>query len=224
MKRKYKTACIAFVLLLSITGIVYLLLPTPKVFQYNTPRNIKGVVSYRRAFNDLNDVQLIAAQKHGIQPQKDRESVLRIEGLEEIISCEVFDVDTLTHSIPYLVPRAKTLLYDIGENFRDSLINKGLNPNKIIVTSVLRTQEDIKGLRKGNINASDNSTHAYATTFDISWKRFAYIKEIGNIEMEPVSADTLKLVLSEVLRDLRKAERCYVKHEAKQACFHITVR
>ena len=27
-----------------------------------------------------------------------------------------------------------------------------------------------------------------------------------------------------VLRDLKREERCYVKHERKQGCFHITVR
>ena len=42
--------------------------------------------------------------------------------------------------------------------------------------------------------------------------------------MQDVGADTLKLVLSEVLRDLREAERCYVKYELKQGCFHITTR
>jgi hypothetical protein len=41
---------------------------------------------------------------------------------------------------------------------------------------------------------------------------------------EDVSADTLKLVLSEVLRDMREANKCYVKYELKQGCFHITVR
>jgi hypothetical protein len=27
-----------------------------------------------------------------------------------------------------------------------------------------------------------------------------------------------------VLRDLKKKEKCYVKYELKQACFHITAR
>ena len=36
--------------------------------------------------------------------------------------------------------------------------------------------------------------------------------------MQDVSADTLKLVLSEVLRDLRQAEKCYIKYELKQGC------
>lgn len=42
--------------------------------------------------------------------------------------------------------------------------------------------------------------------------------------MQDVGADTLKLVLAEVLRDLKQADRCYVKYEIKQACFHITSR
>ena len=42
--------------------------------------------------------------------------------------------------------------------------------------------------------------------------------------MQDVRADTLMLVLAEVLRDLRKAEECYVKYEIKQACVHVTAR
>ena len=42
--------------------------------------------------------------------------------------------------------------------------------------------------------------------------------------LQDVSADTLKMVLSEVLRDLKQAGRCYVKYELKQGCFHITTR
>ena len=100
---------------------------------------------------------------------------------------------------------AAELLDRIGKNFSDSLESKGLNPNKIIVTSVLRTQEDVKKLQKsGNPNAISNSAHCYATTFDIayayydrSWfKNFRYC--------ESVEPETLKMVLGEVLRDLRK--------------------
>ena len=98
------------------------------------------------------------------------------------------------------------------------------NPNRIIVTSVLRTEKDVKRLRRRNTNASSNSTHAYGTTFDISWKRFQKVEDEDGRPMQDVGADTLKLVLAEVLRDLRRADRCYVKYEIKQACFHITTR
>ena len=48
--------------------------------------------------------------------------------------------------------------------------------------------------------------------------------EIFGRPLQDVSSDTLKLVLSEVLRDLKKADKCYIKYELKQGCFHITTR
>ena len=193
----------------------------------NNPHNIRGVVSYKRSFNDLNDVQLTTAKRIGIRPIASREEAedeVESAYLERIASCERYDVDSLTHSIPYLIPKASALLDTIGVNFLDSLKHKGLNPNKIIVTSVLRTKDDVKRLRRTNGNASFNSCHFYGTTFDISWKRFTKVEHPEGRPMQDVSADTLKLVLSEVLRDLRKADRCYVKYELRQGCFHITAR
>ena len=191
----------------------------------NEPRNIRGVVSYKRSFGDLNDAHLEAAKKIGVKPLKDREAAEKLGGkVVEIKSGKLYQVDSLTHSIPYLVPKASTLLDSIGANFLDSLESKGLNPNQIIVTSVLRTQDDVKRLGKRNINASQNSAHVYGTTFDITYKRFHKVEDPDGRPMQDVRADTLKLVLSEVLRDLKKKEKCYIKYELKQACFHITAR
>ena len=36
----------------------------------NEPRNIKGVVSYKRSFGDLNDVQVKAAHVSGLRAKK----------------------------------------------------------------------------------------------------------------------------------------------------------
>lgn len=191
----------------------------------NNPRNIRGVISYKRSFGDLNDVQLKTAKKIGIRPIQSRDDAEMLSGkLDEITPCDWYDMDSLTHSIPYLIPQASSLLDTIGVNFLDSLECKGLNPNKIIVTSVLRTKDDVKRLRRTNGNASLNSCHFYGTTFDVSWKRFTKVEDPDGRPMQDVSADTLKLVLSEVLRDLRKQDRCYVKYELRQGCFHITAR
>lgn len=191
----------------------------------NNPRNIRGVISYKRSFGDLNDVQLATAKKIGIRPMETREEAEEMAGrLVEIAPCELYDMDSLTHSIPYLIPKASALLDTLGANFLDSLENKGLNPNRIIVTSVTRTKDDVKRLRRTNMNASLKSCHFYGTTFDVSWKRFEKVEDPDGRPMQDVSADTLKLVLSEVLRDLRKADRCYVKYELRQGCFHITAR
>ena len=210
---------------LIIGGTLFSCTQKDRSIKLNNPQNIRGVVSYKRSFGDLNEVQLKAAKKWGISPIASREDALEIgDKLKEIVSCEYYAVDSLTHSIPFLVPKAAALVDTIGKNFIDSLGCKGLNPNKIIVTSVLRTKEDVKKLRRTNGNASKNSCHFYGTTFDVSWKRFVKVEDPDGRPMQDVSADTLKLVLSEVLRDLRKDERCYVKYELRQGCFHITVR
>jgi uncharacterized protein YcbK (DUF882 family) len=191
----------------------------------NEPRNIRGVISYKRSFGDLNDAHLAAAKKIGVKPLQNREAAERLGGkVVEIKSGDLYQVDPLTHSIPFLVPKASALLDSIGANFLDSLASKGLNPNQIIVTSVLRTQDDVKRLGKRNVNASKNSAHVYGTTFDITYKRFHKVEDPDGRPMQDVRADTLKLVLSEVLRDLKKKEMCYIKYELKQACFHITAR
>ena len=191
----------------------------------NEPRNIKGVISYKRSFGDLNDTHLAAAKKIGVKPLQNREAAEKLGGkVVEIKDCDFYQVDSLTHSIPFLVPKASALLDSIGANFLDSLENKGLNPNQVIVTSVLRTQDDVKKLRRVNGNASANSVHMFGTTFDISYKRFFKVEDPDGRPMQDVRADTLKLVLSEVLRDLKKKDMCYVKYELKQGCFHITAR
>lgn len=191
----------------------------------NNPHNIKGVISYKRSFGDLNQKHLDIAQTLGIPPIADRQEAEGMTAqLRFIGNNELYAVDSLTHSIPYLTPGAATLLDTLGSNFLDSLAAKGLNPNRIIVTSVLRTQHDVKRLRRRNTNASANSSHCYGTTFDVSWKRFEKVEDPDGRPMQDVSPDTLKLVLAEVLRDLRQADKCYVKYELKQGCFHITSR
>lgn len=196
-----------------------------KPMKMNNPHNIRGVVSYKRSFNDLNDDHLASARAIGINPIADREAAEYMKRrLSLVETCDNYKLDSLTHSIPYLVPKAHTLLNNIGENFLDSLANKGLNPYKIIATSILRTDDDVKRLQRGNVNASDKSAHRFGTTFDISYKRFDQVPDPDGYPMQEVSADTLKMVLAEVLRDLKKNGDCYVKYELKQGCFHITAR
>ncbi|GHT03894.1 hypothetical protein FACS189423_05750 [Bacteroidia bacterium] len=177
--------------------------------------------SYNRDFNDKHEVQLAVAAKIGIQPVANREEAEKMKRkLKEIKSGKNYEVDELTHSIPFLVPQATDLLTKIADNFADSLKNKNAPPYKIIVTSITRTQEDVKQLRRRNGNASPNSTHLYGTTFDISWKRFVK----GDKNKKTLNEEQLKMVLASVLRDLKEEKACYVKHEKQQACFHITVR
>lgn len=182
-------------------------------------------VKFAREFNDLNEKQLAIAQAIGVPPVEDRTAAERLKDrLVEIRSGAYYRVDSLTHSIPYLIPQAADLLERIGRDFLDSLAAKGLNPNKIVVTSVLRTEADVRSLRKGNINASDQSTHRYGTTFDLSYWHYEKIPDLRGRPYEDVPPEQLRAVLGQVLKALHDQEVCYIKYERKQSCFHITVR
>ena len=213
---------IVVVILLGIVCLSFTFL-----FRYrNKPVKIKEL-NYASLFNDKNRAHLKSAARFGIKRTlKNRKEANDVkEDLVHIRDNSHYSIAKLTHSIPYLTDGAAELLDMIGKNFLDSLESKGLNPNRIIVTSVLRTQEDIKKLQKsGNPNAVSNSAHCYATTFDITYARFDKIKYRKFRRYESVERETLKRVLGEVLRDLRKQNKCYVKYEVKQRCFHITTR
>ena len=179
---------------------------------------IRGVNNYLTAFPDSQAVQIVAAKRWGVRPVKNRtEAEQRKKDLVYVGESPFYHVDPLYSSIPYLVPRAAVLLQDIGQAFYDSLYAKGIPLNKLIVTSVMRSMDDVAKLRKRNPNATEQSCHLFGTTIDICYNRYHPVtREVRN--------DTLKWVLSEVLRDLRQQERCYIKYEVKQGCFHMTVR
>ena len=182
-------------------------------------------VNFAQEFNDMNEVQLAVAQTVGVPPVEDRTAAEHMkQRLVEIVDTDLYCVDELTHSIPFLVPSAAELLDRIGRNFQDSLAAKGLNPNKLVVTSILRTEEDVRKLRQGNLNASENSTHRYGTTFDLSYWHYVKVPDLRERPYADVPPEYLRATLSQVLKDLHDEGACYVKYEKKQTCFHITVR
>ena len=122
------------------------------------------------------------------------------------------------------MPRAATLLEEISRSFLDSLTTKGIPFHKLIVTSVLRTEEDVQRLRRHNGNASENSCHRFGTTFDISYNHYFRVQDPALPPQVETWAVTLKSILAEVLNDQRKRGTCYVKYEVHQSCFHITAR
>lgn len=186
---------------------------------------IYSVQNFGDAFPDQNDVQLIAANMHGVKAVVNRDDAEKRKSELVYVGCSPFyHVDKLKSSIPYLVPRAAELLQDIGRVFYDSLQIKGIPLHKLIVTSVLRSKADIEKLRSHNGNAKENSCHLYGTTFDICYNRYVTVEDPEGPERRRVRNDSLKWVLSEVLNDMRKNNRCLIKYEVKQGCFHITVK
>ena len=166
---------------------------------------IFGVHNYKEAFPDSNDVQLTAALANGISPLADRTELEHRKSEMVFVGANPFyNLANLKRSVPYLVPKAAVLLQDIGRNFYDSLYVKHIPLHQMIVTSVTR--------------------HLYGTTFDICYNRYVTVQPPQSPIRRAVQNDTLKWVLSEVLRDMRQQQRCYIKYEVKQGCFHITVR
>lgn len=196
-------------------------IPSAPVRRSRQVHPVRGVRDLPGTFCDMQDVQLQAAQRWGITPCATRAEIADRQGQLLYVGCNpYYDMDpSMTHSVPYLVPRASLLLQDVGRSFLDSLHVKGLPPHRIVVTSVLRTDEDVARLRPGNANATQNSCHRYGTTVDIGYYRYHVVSPYRE-----VSNDRLMWVLSEVLRDLRAQGRCYVRYEQRQSCFHITVR
>lgn len=179
--------------------------------------------SYKLKFNDLQVKQHAVASAIGLpRPPQDRADAASMrKQLVEIKTNDNYIVDSLTHSVPYLIPAAKRELDAIGEEWADILQRNNLPHYRFYVTSVLRTQEDIKYLqRSGNINSITQSCHCYGTTFDLAYMRYDKVTQTRDY----MHTDNLKLVLGQVLLNHQRAEKIYVKYEAKQSCFHITVR
>lgn len=221
-----------------IVIFTFLIVAVMAVLVYALPQNIdepkrgKRVVGGRANlrelyhFDDVNDTQIVAAQEFGIEPLKTRDEIdsVLIASLSTVETSNLFFVEKLTHSVPYLTNNASDLLNTIAENFQDKLRNKGLAQYQIIVTSLLRTEDDVRRLQKVNRNAVRKSCHMYGTTFDIAYNCFQQVDSLADFEGDVASHKVLVNTLGETLKELRDNERCFIKYERRQPCFHITAR
>lgn len=182
------------------------------------PHRILSVPNYKKAFPDSQSVQIVAAERWGVRPVQNREDAeKRKKELVYIGESPYWHVDRLSSSIPYLVPRAALCCRTSVRLSTIAYMSRVSPFSRLIVTSVLRSKDDVARLQRHNQNATERSCHLFGTTFDICYNRYHPIER-------PVRDDTLKWVLSEVLRDKREEGRCYIKYEVKQGCFHMTVR
>ncbi|MCH5222348.1 MAG: hypothetical protein J1F05_08530 [Muribaculaceae bacterium] len=177
---------------------------------------IKG--TFGKVFNDSNYIHLYYAQAGGIKSLDENNTWAASKGLIKIESTKDIYIDELTHSYSYLMPHAARLLEDIGQRFNDSLAAHGGGAYRPKVTSVLRTPLTMGKLRRINRNASSESAHGFGTTFDISHSKFICDDSTATRR----TFEDLKNLLARIIFDLREEGRCVVKHERKQACFHIT--
>jgi hypothetical protein len=180
-------------------------------------------------YKDLNSEHLHYAKANGIKPFKSGKAFRA--GINELVSenklvkvanGKYYIVNRLGHSHPYLTPKAKKLLDEIGRRFYRKLEEKGMGRYYFRVSSLLRTQESQKSLSRSNSNAAQNSAHLYGTTFDIAYKNVIR-KPLPWIRRSVENGPVIKL-LSETIGELKKEGRCVVVTEYKEKCFHITAR
>jgi hypothetical protein len=193
----------------------------PLLFPYDV-----GTVRVDR-FRDLNEIHVAYAKTQGIVGFTTEKNLL--EGVDTMVKAgklvkiadnDYYVLKELTHSHPYLTPGAAKLLDEIGIRFRKKLEAKGLDKCYFQISSLLRSNENQRRLSRFNSNASSNSSHLYATTFDIAYNKV--IKKPNPQErIEVVDGPAMKL-LSETIGELRKEGRCLAVTERREACFHIT--
>lgn len=178
-------------------------------------------INARCLFDDNNDIQLEAARKNGIanpycsyNPQDD-------SLLVPIYSNDLYCVDEMDFSSPYLVKKAALLLQMLALRFNQIVEESGKDGGhgyRLIVTSALRTPSSVAQLRRYNRNATDNSCHVFGTTIDVSYIRFL---RDDNVVVNEIF---LQQALAKAFYELRYEGLCYVKFERRQSCYHFTVR
>lgn len=185
------------------------------------PLNL-NTVNYAELFNDTNATQLEAARRNGVKNPAAIGDPSKCKELVKVQSNSLYVVDTLTYSKPYLVPEAALLLQFIGERFQELLAEQYPGKHyRPIVTSVLRSEEDVTRLRRRNRNATESSCHIYGTTVDITYNRFRLTDNTDTVDHNEIY---LKNLLTQVLYELRYEGLIYVKYERRQACYHLTLR
>lgn len=223
-KHKRSVAITASVLCALIAIIVFAAIPEEK-----KPIRVTGSRANVREmyhFDDVNDIQLVAAQQFGINPLKTRNDLdsALLSTLSKVETSNLLVVEPLTHSVPYLTQNSKHLLNTIAENFQDKLQDKGFTQYQIVVTSLLRTEHDVRRLQKVNSNAVRKSCHLYGTTFDLAYNCFQQVDTLADFEGKTASHKQLVNMLGQTLKELRDDNKCYIKYERRQPCFHITSR
>ena len=195
-------------------------LPVDMILHWEPTEQVKKACAPRLC--DKNALQLTAATEFGLaQRLATRDGADAVTAnLVLIENNPHYRVDTLTYSIPYLTPHAAKLVDDIGVAFIHRVQKRGLGYYRLIVTSVLRTLQDVANLRaSGNRNAVANSTHCYATTFDISYERFFRVGWFADADPEELTR-----ILVSVVEEFRERGECYAIFERGESCVHVTVR
>lgn len=190
---------------------------------------------------DVNEVQIARAKQLGVRASGDLQPLVDAGRLVPLTdSTTLWVVRELDYSVPYVTPDAHAMLVELGERFHAQLDSLGVPRYRLDITSVLRTPEKQAELRRRNANASrTESSHEFATTVDIAYRRFAAPAEpLPDVQL---SGDTrtqidsmyvdkgrdrgaeLQAVLGRVIREMQAEGKLLVVMERSQTVYHITV-
>ncbi len=178
---------------------------------------------FSRKLNDKIVNYIAAARLNGIKPCKDAGDLKKriSEGeLMKVTSGNKYVVEKMTFSYPCITKDSKALLDEIARRFSEKSSQKGLKGVRFYITSMTRKTENVKSLRRYNMNASANSPHLYGNAFDISYKRFIARKWV----LTNCDKKFLKEALAEVIWQLREENKCWATYEKMQNCFHVVAR
>ena len=180
-------------------------LPAPRVI----PPIPEGIITKeydKHLFaGESNGFGLIEDESHFSKLIEDQNLVLINEGTG-------YEVMKLTHSHPYVTPYSKIVLEELGQTFQALTDTESF----FMLTSVTRTPEQQKSLRKRNRNAtSGESSHSYGVSFDISYIRFNGKKNWNGAKQKK---------LEKILTEFQDAGKILFIKERKQSCYHVTIR
>ena len=210
-----KTKTLVIVLALCAVGVIGLF-----IYLSHSYISCDGDKKYSTVFDDMQGKHITVAKKKAFTgaPLLDATTLKpQVQGLLRIKSNRFLKVGHLTHSLPYLTEESAYELNQIAKDFQAKVRQRHLPYCRILVTSLLRTTEDVKHLQEINKNATKDSPHMYGTTFDIAWAYYQCPKRSAN-------GDEYFKILADVLKEHRDAQKIYVRYETRERCFHITVR
>lgn len=196
---------------------------------------------------DVNAVQTARAQRMGVRAGDGYARLAeqgRLVRLDD--TTQLWVVRELDYSVPYVTPDTEAMLAEMGERFQAQLDSLGLPRFRLEVTSVLRTAENQRALRRSNSNAAAGvSSHEYGTTIDVAYRRFAppaetlpgldaqaagamemparLLYDVLMAEMAAERGAELQAALGRVIAEMRAEGKLLVMMERSQTVYHMTV-
>lgn len=180
-----------------------------------------------RFLRDPNKLHVSAGKEVGLTPAFRKNADFLAEK-DSLLACGalVYVADTIgyrkkaaKYSYPYLTPEAYKVLNELSDRFQKKLKERRQPAYTLYLTSCLRTEESQKRLRKGNRNATkDTTSHLYGASFDISYWEF-----IRNSTGRASNYKHIQNILTKTVTEMRNEKKFLVIKENGQFCFHITV-